>query len=124
MRAEHDERLNRMSASDDTEMSDKDRLMKRLRPWHWVLTVVFSLIFLLSLPFAMRSLLVGPAEGVGQTMFMFMNLSVAAFPFTVLLTMVAGWMYHRGGAQKTGFGVYIIPFVNIAIIFLLRAGLQ
>lgn len=94
---------------------------KPFRRVHWVLTLIYGAVLMLSVPFAMRSLLIGPSEGVPETAFFFMNLSVAAIPFTIALSLVAVWMYHRGGAQRTAFIPYAFLPLNILVVLMLRA---
>lgn len=95
--------------------------MRRYRPWHWILTVLYGLLLLVSLPFALRALMMGPVEGVSQGLFFAMNLAVAAIPFTIGVCLTASWMYHRGGAQRAAFVPYAIPLVNIALALIMRA---
>lgn len=95
--------------------------MRRYRLWHWLLTIVYGLFMVLSLPFAMRSLMMGPGEDVPEGLFFAMNLAIAAVPFTIGVCLVASWMYHRGGAQRAAFIPYAIPLLNIAIAMVLRA---
>lgn len=109
-----------MSSSANSSVNDV-LSMRQCRPWHWVLTILYGLLLLLSLPFALRSLMVGPADGVSEGLFFAMNLAIAAVPFTIAVCLVASWIYHRGGAQRAAFVPYGIPVVNVLIAFGLRA---
>lgn len=94
---------------------------RRYRPWHWGLTILYLLLLLASLPVAMRALILAPAEGVSEGLFFAMTLAVAAVPFTIMVCLVASWMYHRGGAQRAAFIPYAIPVLNVLIALALRA---
>ena len=94
---------------------------QRCRPWHWGLTVIYGLLLVASLPLALVTLTLTPAEGVSEGLFFAMSLAVAAVPFTIAVCLTASWMYHLGGAQRAAFVPYAIPLLNIAIALVMRA---
>lgn len=102
-------------------MATSDGSGRRHRVWNWLFTLGYGVLFVLSLPFALRALVVAPAEGVNSTAFFFMNLTIAALPFTILLSLTGAWMYHRGGAHRGAYIAHSLPVANVLLIFLLRA---
>ncbi len=89
--------------------------------WQWVITVIYGIGLVASAPLAMFALTRAPAEGVAETAFFFLNLSIAALPFTIALSLAAAWIYHRGGALRAAFLPHLLPLVNVAAILILRA---
>ena len=107
--------------SSSTRPSTNNRvIIRRYRPLHWFLTAIYGLMLIGSLPLALRSLILTPAEGVSEGLFFAMTLAIAAIPFTIAVCLTASWMYYRGGAHRTAFIPYAIPLVNIAVALLLR----
>jgi len=106
----------------DTSVSDQLR-RRRLTIWQWVITLIYGIGLVFSAPLAMFALTRAPAEGVAETAFFFLNLSIAALPFTIALSLAAAWIYHRGGAVRAAFIPHLFPLVNIAIALILRASL-
>ena len=104
----------------DTSVSQQLR-RRRLTVWQWVITIVYGIGLVFSAPLAMFALTRAPAEGVAETAFFFLNLSIAALPFTIALSLAAAWIYHRGGAVRAAFVPHLFPLLNIAVILLLRA---
>ena len=96
-------------------------IIRRYRMLHWVMTALYGLLLVASLPLALRALILAPAEGVSEALFFAMTLAVAAVPFTVAVCLTASWMYYRGGAHRTAFIPYAIPLANIAVALILRA---
>ena len=96
---------------------------RRMARWHWAFTLVYGLLMVLSLPMALFALKQSPAEGVAETAFFFMNLSVAALPFTIGLSLAAAWIYHRGGVVRASFIPYTFPVLNLLLVVVLRAAL-
>lgn len=97
---------------------------KRLARWHWIITIVYVLVLAVSVPVALVALIQSPVDGVGATLFFFMNLSIAAVPFTIGLSLAAAWMYHRNGAFRAAFIPHLFPLVNLVLILVLRFSLQ
>ncbi|WP_425405701.1 hypothetical protein [Hwanghaeella sp.] len=95
--------------------------MRRYRPWHWGLSVLYGLLMLASLPSALVALKLTPAEGTSEGLFFAMSLAIAAIPFTIAVCLTASWMYHKGGAQRAAFIPYAIPLINIAAALILRS---
>ncbi len=108
-------------------MTDKPLIQaprKTYRGWHILLTAIYGVVLVFSLPLAFRSLTLGPAEGVSETAFLFFNLSIAAVPFTIAISLAAAWIYHRGGAGTAyAFAPYGIPLINAVAIAILRTNL-
>lgn len=96
-------------------------IIRRYRPLHWILTAIYLLLLVASLPSALMTLTLSPAEGVSEGLFFAMTLAIAAVPFTIAVCLTASWMYHKGGAHRTAFIPYAIPLLNIAVALILRA---
>ncbi|RVU33764.1 hypothetical protein EOI86_21710 [Hwanghaeella grinnelliae] len=96
-------------------------IIRRYRPLHWFLTAIYGLLLVASLPLALMTLKLSPAEGVSEGLFFAMTLAIAAVPFTIAVCLTASWMYYKGGAHRAAFVPYAIPLFNIAVALILRA---
>ena len=96
-------------------------IIRRYRPLHWILTAIYLLLLVASLPSALMTLTLSPAEGVSEGLFFAMTLAIAAVPFTIAVCLTASGRYHKGGAHRTAFIPYAIPLLNIAVALILRA---
>lgn len=95
--------------------------MRRYRPWHWILSILYGLLLIASLPIALMALMRSPMDGVSEGLFFSMSLAVAAVPFTIGVCLTASWMYHKGGAQRAAFIPYAFPVINIVVALVLRS---
>lgn len=105
-------------------MSETKSPTRRVFITHLGMTAVFLLILVLSIPLALHSLTREAAEDTSKYTFLFYNLSIAAVPFTIALSLACAWIYHRGGAPAHySLAPYLIPCINLLVILLLRIGL-
>lgn len=84
------------------------------------LTPVAAVLFVVTLPLAFFALYM-PSEAEDHTLLVLTNLFVAAMPFVIMLTAIAAWLFHKGGAYRAALRVCFVPVANMAAIAVLAA---